>query len=60
MPKYLTTEEVQRLFRKKSRKTIYRWIEEGKFPHARKMNKEYLIPQVDVKKLIKTLDNSGQ
>ena len=58
LPKYLTTEEVQKFFRKKSRRTIYNWINQGKFPNAKKIGKEFLIPETDVLEIVKTLENS--
>ncbi len=60
MPKYLTTEEVQKIFRKKSRRTIYSWIDQGKFPHAKKIGKEYLIPEADVLDRIEPEENNGK
>ena len=59
MPTFLVPEEVRVIFRKKTTKTIYRWLWEGKFPDARKVRRNWLIPEVDVEKFLKTLDMEG-
>lgn len=56
MPNFLVPEEVREIFRKKTIKTIYRWIEEGKFPHAMKVERNWLIPEEDVTNRLKALD----
>lgn len=54
MPKLLTVTEVALIFRK-SNKTIYRWIDEGKvFARVVKVADGYLIPEDVVQKIINT------
>lgn len=51
MPKLLTVAEVAVIFRK-SKKTIYRWIDEGKvFSDVRKVRDGYLIPEEEVQRV---------
>ncbi len=52
MPRYMTVREVAEVFRKSS-KTIYRWVEEGKvFREVVRVNDGILIPEREVKRLI--------
>lgn len=52
MPKLLTVAEVAGIFRK-SKKTIYRWIDEGKvFQDVRKVRDGYLIPEKEVERVV--------
>ncbi len=52
MPRYMTVREVAEVFRK-SRKTIYRWVEEGKvFREVVRVNDGVLIPEREVKRII--------
>lgn len=52
MPKLLTVAEVAEICRK-SKKTIYRWIDEGKvFRDVRKVRDGYLIPEEEVQRVV--------
>ncbi len=52
MPRYMTVREVAEVFRKSS-KTIYRWVEEGKvFREVVRVNDGVLIPEREVKRII--------
>ena len=48
MPVFLTVEDVMKALRRGD-DTIYRWLQEGRFPNARKLNDGgWLIPEPDV------------
>ena len=52
MSKLLTVAEVADIFRK-SKKTIYRWIDEGRvFNDVRRVRDGYLIPEEEVQRVI--------
>jgi excisionase family DNA binding protein len=47
MSRNYTVNEVAEYFRR-SQKTIWRWIDDGMFPHAFKVKDGYLIPEEDI------------
>jgi len=52
MTRYMTVKEVAGLFRK-SKKTIYRWIDEGRvFKDVVKVKDGLLIPEAEVKRAV--------
>ncbi len=52
MSRYMTVREVAELFRR-SRKTIYRWIDEGRvFREVVKVKDGILIPEAEVKRAV--------
>ena len=52
MPRFMTVREVAEVFRKSS-KTIYRWVDEGKvFREVVRVNDGVLIPEREVKRII--------
>lgn len=42
-------QEVAEYFRIKRVRTVYEWIANGEFPHVRVVNRQYRIPESDVK-----------
>jgi len=52
VPKNYTVEDVRVIFKKKSRKTIYRWIRKGIFKEVIKVPDGYLIPENEVARMI--------
>lgn len=42
-------QEVADYFRLKRVRTVYEWIANGEFPHVRVVNRQYRIPEGDVK-----------
>ncbi len=53
MPRYMTVREVAELFRR-SRKTVYRWIDEGRvFKEVVRVNDGILIAEDEVKRAVR-------
>lgn len=52
--KFLTVKEVAKLFRRHP-KTVYRWIADKQL-NAKKVMDGYLIPQTEIKRLLKPIN----
>jgi hypothetical protein len=52
MRQFLTVDDLAALF-SKHRNTIYRWIEEGLFPHAFQVKDGWYVPTTDVKQIVR-------